>query len=190
MLYLTLFLEFFKVGLFALGGGLAALPFLQDLIEKYGWITAEELLNMIAISESTPGAIGINTATFIGYNTAGLMGAIIATIGLVFPSLIIISIIAHYFKSFNEHPLVESAFSGIRPAVAALIASAAYELSRGELFYPQNLTFEINNLKFSDLLNYKALLLLIFIFTGIRVFKKHPIFYIIAAALIGILFKF
>jgi chromate transporter len=187
MIYLTLFLEFFKVGLFALGGGLAALPFLQDLIVKYGWMTAEELLNMIAISESTPGAIGINTATFIGFNTAGITGGIIATAGLAAPSIIIITIIAHYFRKFNQHPLVESAFSGIRPAVAGLIASAAFELARGGIFQLQNLQLNGSLLKFFD---YKSLFLLLIIFAAIRKFKKHPIIYISTAALIGIIFKF
>jgi chromate transporter len=187
MIYLTLFLEFFKVGLFALGGGLAALPFLQDLIVKYGWMTAEELLNMIAISESTPGAIGINTATFIGYNTAGIAGGIIATTGLAAPSIIIITIIAHYFREFNQHPLVESAFSGIRPAVAGLIASAAFELARGGIFNLEQLQLNNNLLQFFD---YKSLLLLVIIFAAIRKYKKHPIIYIISVALIGIIFKF
>lgn len=187
MIYLTLFLEFFKVGLFALGGGLAALPFLQDLIIKYGWMTSEELLNMIAISESTPGAIGINTATFVGYNTAGIFGGIIATVGLAAPSIIIISIIAHYFREFNQHPLVESAFSGIRPAVAGLIASAAFELARGGIFNLEQL--QLNNNLF-EFFNYKSLLLLLIVFAAIRKFKKHPIVYIISAALIGIIFKF
>jgi len=187
MIYLILFLEFFKVGLFALGGGLAALPFLQDLIVKYGWMTAEELLNMIAISESTPGAIGINTATFIGYNTSGPAGGIIATMGLAAPSIIIIIIIAHYFQKFNQHPLVESAFSGIRPAVAGLIASAAFELANGSLFQLNKLQIN-NNIK--DFFDYKSLLLLIIIFISIRIFKKHPVIYIAAAAVTGIIFKF
>lgn len=187
MIYLILFLEFFKVGLFALGGGLAALPFLQDLIIKYGWMTAEELLNMIAISESTPGAIGINTATFIGFNTTGIAGGIVATIGLATPSIIIIIIIAHFFQKFNEHPLVKSAFSGIRPAVAGLIASAAFELSNGGIFELDKLQLNNNIKHFFD---YKSLLLLIIIFVSIRKFKKHPIVYIASAALIGIIFKF
>lgn len=187
MIFITLFLEFFKVGLFALGGGLAALPFLQDLIEKYGWMTAQELLNMIAVSESTPGAIGINTATFIGYNTAGIAGGITATVGLAAPSIIIITIIAHYFKKFNQHPLVESAFSGIRPAVAGLIASAAFELARGGIFNLDNLELNDNLIKLFD---YKSLILLIIIFAAVRKFKKHPIIYIITAAVIGIIFKF
>lgn len=187
MLYLILFFEFFKVGLFALGGGLAALPFLQDLIIKYGWMSGKELLNMIAISESTPGAIGINTATFIGYNTAGIPGGIIATAGLAAPSIIIITIIAHYFKKFNQHPLVKSAFSGIRPAVAGLIASAAFELAQGGLLNLSNLNFNKNFLSYFDL---KSLILLIIIFAAVRIFKKHPIIYITAAAFIGVLFKF
>lgn len=187
MIYLIMFLEFFKVGLFALGGGLAALPFLQDLIIKYGWISSEELLNMIAVSESTPGAIGINTATFIGYNTALIPGSITATAGLAAPSIIIIVIIAHYFKKFNKHPLVESAFTGIRPAVAGLIASAAFELSKGEIFNELNFNLNENILQ---LINLKAFILFIIIFVTIRRFNKHPIIYIISAALIGIIFKY
>jgi chromate transporter len=187
MIYIIIFLEFFKVGLFALGGGLAALPFLQDLIAKYGWITSEELLNMIAVSESTPGAIGINTATFIGYNTTGIPGAITATAGLAAPSIIIIVIIAHYFQRFNEHRIVKSAFSGIRPAVAGLIASAAFELSRGEIFILENFRFNSKIISFLDL---KAFSLFIIIFIAVRKYQKHPIIYIITAALIGIIFKY
>ena len=89
MIYLTLYLEFFKIGLFSVGGGLATLPFLQELVYKYGWITSEELLNMIAISESTPGPIGINTATFVGNTTAGVLGGVVATLGIITPSIII-----------------------------------------------------------------------------------------------------
>ncbi|MCC3144020.1 chromate transporter [Halanaerobium sp. Z-7514] len=187
MIYIILFLEFFKVGLFALGGGLAALPFLQELIVKYGWISSEELLNMIAVSESTPGAIGINTATFIGYNTAGIGGGIIATLGLAAPSIIIISLIAHYFKEFNNHPLVKSAFVGIRPAVAGLIASAAFQLSRGQIFHFEKLNAD---LEIFNVLDLKGFILFLLIFLAIRKFKKHPIIYIITAALIGIIFKF
>ena len=117
MIFLKLYLVFFKIGLFAIGGGLATLPFLQELVEQYGWITSQDLLDMIAISESTPGPIGINSATFVGYKTAGLLGGIIATLGLVTPSVIIIMIIAHYFMKFSEQPVIRSAFYGLRPAV-------------------------------------------------------------------------
>jgi len=187
LIYLIIFFEFFKVGLFALGGGLAALPFLQELITKYGWMTSAELLNMIAVSESTPGAIGINTATFIGYNTTGIWGAITAAVGLAAPSIIIIVIIAHFFQMFNEHPLVKSAFIGIRPAVAGLIASAAFELSKGEIFAAEN--FSLNK-EIISLINLKAFLLFIIIFIAVRKYQRHPIIYIITAAIIGIIFKY
>ena len=95
MIYLRLFIAFFKIGLFAVGGGLATIPFLQELIHRYGWVTSQELVNMIAISESTPGPIGVNMATYVGFETAGIWGAIIATTGLVTPSVIIIMLIAH-----------------------------------------------------------------------------------------------
>ena len=100
MICLQLFYEFFKIGLFAIGGGLATIPFLQQLIGKYGWFTSEELVNMIAISESTPGAIGVNMATYVGFQTYGILGAVVSTVGLTAPSVIVIIIIAHYFKRF------------------------------------------------------------------------------------------
>src|SRR5699024_7366077 len=109
MIYINLFLIFFKIGLFSIGGGLATLPFLQELANNYNWISSEELIDMIAISESTPGPIGINTATFVGYKAAGIFGGIVTTLGIVTPSIIIIIIIAHYFKRFNEKPLVQGA---------------------------------------------------------------------------------
>ena len=105
MIYFKLFLVFFRIGLFAVGGGLATLPFLQEIVHKYGWITTEELMDMIAISESTPGPIGINTATFVGNKTAGLLGGTVATLGIVTPSIVIIVIIAHYFLSLVKGPL-------------------------------------------------------------------------------------
>lgn len=187
MIYIILFLEFFKIGLFSLGGGLATLPFLQELIVKYAWITHTELLNMIAVSESTPGPIGVNTATFVGYNTAGIFGGVVATMGLAAPSIIIIIIIAHYFTKFNEHPLVEGAFLGIRPAVTGLIAFVAFELGKGELFNLQQFSLNKEILNF---LNLKSIILFIILFYLINKYKKHPIFYIILAAVIGIVFNY
>ncbi|MFW6015751.1 MAG: chromate transporter [Halanaerobiales bacterium] len=186
MIYIILYLEFFKIGLFSIGGGLATLPFLQELAAKYGWITSEELLNMIAISESTPGPIGVNTATFVGYNTAGIPGGLIATIGLATPSIIIIAIIAHYFMKFNEHQLVQGAVLGVRPAVTGLIASVAFELGKDHLFNPQYFTLN----EFFKLFNFKALLFFAILFYLIYKYEKHPILYITAAAVIGIIFKF
>ena len=114
-IFLTLFLEFFKVGLFAVGGGLATIPFLYEMSAKTGWFTYEELANMIAVSESTPGPMGINMATYVGFETSGILGSICATIGLVTPSVIIILIIAKALQAFLSNRYVDAAFYGIRP---------------------------------------------------------------------------
>jgi len=187
MIYLKLFTVYFRIGLFSIGGGLATLPFLQEIVHKYGWITTEELLNMIAISESTPGPIGINTATFVGYNTAGVLGGLIATLGLVAPSIIIIAIIAHYFSRFSEEHLVKSAFYGIRPAVAGLIGAAGFEVARVALLNEEAFTL---TKRLGDLFDLKGVLLFILMFYLIRKFNKHPISYIVLAAFIGIVFSF
>ena len=118
MIYLILAYEFFKIGLFSIGGGMATLPFLMDLTNKYDWFTVSELTNMVAISESTPGPVGINMATYAGYNAAGVPGA----------ALIIIVLIAKFLENFSENKNVKAAFYGIRPAVAALIGYAVWEL--------------------------------------------------------------
>lgn len=187
MIYFKLFLVFFRIGLFAVGGGLATLPFLQEIVHKYGWITTEELMDMIAISESTPGPIGINTATFVGNKTAGLLGGTVATLGIVTPSIVIIVIIAHYFSKFSERPIVKSAFSGIRPAVSGLIGAAGFEVAKIALLSIDS--YKINkNIK--DLLNFKEIVFFIIIFYLIRRLNKHPISYILVAAVVGILFKF
>ena len=124
-LLIQLFLEFFKIGLFAVGGGLATIPFLHQLAEKYTWFTVETLVDMIAISESTPGAMGVNMATYTGFTTAGIPGSLVATLGLVLPSIVIIIIIAHFLKQFSDSPVVKAIFTGLKPAVAALILCAA-----------------------------------------------------------------
>ena len=128
MIYLTLAFEFFKIGLFSVGGGMATLPFLMDLTEKYDWFTASELANMVAISESTPGPVGINMATYAGYQAAGIPGALIATLSLTAPALVIIVLIARFLENFSENPTVKAVFYGIRPTVAALIGYAVWEL--------------------------------------------------------------
>lgn len=182
MIYLLIFAEFFKIGLFSIGGGLATLPFLYHLADTYSWITSEELLNMIAVAESTPGPIGINTATFVGYQTGGFLGGIVATMGIVTPSIIIIVVIAYYFMKFSEQPTVRAGFNGIRPAVVGLIAAAGYEVVKISLLNTEHF---IDTLDFFSLLNYKALILFSsMLFISFR-FKKHPIIYIIIGGLIG-----
>ena len=187
MIYLELFFVFFRIGLFSIGGGLATLPFLQDLVDKYHWLSSGELIDMIAISESTPGPIGINTATFVGFKGAGLLGGITTTLGLVSPSIIIIILIAHYFKRFNEKPLVQGAFLGIRPAVAGLIGSVCFEIIKISILNLEEFSISGNILA---LFNFKETLLFGIILYLIYKYEKHPIVYISGAAIVGIVFKF
>ena len=129
MLYLQLFWEFFKTGLFAVGGGLATLPFLQDMADRTGWFTHAQLADMLAVSESTPGPIGVNMATYVGFTTGGIGGALVATIGLVTPSVIVILIVAAFLKAFRDSKWVSAAFYGLRPASTALVAAAGISVA-------------------------------------------------------------
>lgn len=187
MIYLQLFFEFFKVGLFAVGGGLATLPFLTDIAIKTGWYTTDELIDMVAISQSTPGPIGINMATSVGYKTGGILGGVIATLGLVVPAIIIIVIVAHYLNRFRQNKNVQSAFYGLRPASTALIAGAGISVVKLSL-----LTLDKYNLsgKIIDMINIKGVILAVILLFLTNKFNKHPVFYIAGAAIIGIVFKF
>lgn len=187
MIYLKLYLEFFKIGLFSIGGGLATLPFLQQIIHKYGWISSVELLDMIAISESTPGPIGINMSTFVGNKTGGIIGGIIATMGIVTPSIIIIIIIAYYFAQFSEEHIVKSSFYGIRPAVAGIIGAAGFEIAKISIL---NISRYVESHKILQIIDIKGIILFSIMFFLINRYKKHPIIYIIAAAFIGVIFKY
>ena len=172
MIYITLFLEFFKIGIFSIGGGLATLPFLQKLVDKYEWLSSQELIDLIAIAESTPGPIGINAATYMGYKTAGLLGGVVATLGIVVPAVIIVSIIAHYFMKFNEHVLVKSAFYGLRPAVTGMIAAAGFQVAVVSFFNTGN-SIHFSNLinQIYDFINIKEIILFIVIFYLLRSIK-------------------
>lgn len=191
MIYIQLFYEFFKTGLFAIGGGMATLPFLYDMADKTGWFTAAQLSDMIAISESTPGPIGVNMATYVGYTTGGVIGGIIATIGLITPSIIIIIIIALFLKSFRENKYVDAAFYGLRPASTGLIAAAGSTVVMLTLF-KLDLFKQTGNI--INLFDWKALVLavIIFILTNyVKVTKKlHPVVFIAGSAILGILFGF
>lgn len=171
--------EFFKTGLFAVGGGLATVPFLYEMGKKFGWFTIEMLSTMVGVSESTPGPIGVNMATYVGYTVAGFLGAIIATLSLVAPTIIVISIIAKYFQRFKDSKLVKNIFAGLKPAVVAFIAMACLSLLSSTLFVN---TFNIN---------WKCLVLFIGLFIFNQKYPKHhPIVIIVSAAIIGIVFKF
>mgnify|MGYP000291193981 FL=1 len=126
---LLLFYEFAKVGLFSVGGGLATVPFLQSMGEKTGWFTNAQLSTMIAVSESTPGPMGVNMATYVGYSISGIPGAIIATLGLITPSIAVIIIIAGFLQKFRQSKTVDAVFYGLRPASTALIASAGLSVA-------------------------------------------------------------
>lgn len=183
MTYLTLFLEFFKTGLFAIGGGMATLPFLFELT-KYGWYTEAELMDMIAVAESTPGPIGVNMATYAGFSAGGVLGAIIATIGLVMPSVIIVILVYKVLQKFRNSPLVENGFYGLRPAVAGLIIVACSELFR--------LSVLKADIKWAwdGIFQLKPLLLFIVLGVASYKFKKlHPIVFILIGAVAGILLK-
>lgn len=187
MILLQIFGEFFMTGLFSIGGGLATIPFLYSLGERTGWFTSGDVMNMLAISESTPGAIGVNMATYVGYTISGIPGGIIATLGLVAPSIIIILIIARLLKQFRENSIVQGALYGLRPASTALIAAAAWTVIAETLL---NLSgFQLSNGVLS-LFNINAIILAIILFAAMKFTKFHPVIYIAAAAAIGIIFGF
>ncbi len=183
MIFLVLFFEFFKIGLFAIGGGMATVPFLMELAERYPWFTPSELANMIAISESTPGPIGINMATYAGFNAAGFVGALCATFSLIAPSLIIIIIIAKFMSDFSENKYVKGAFTGIRPMIAALIGYAVWQIAI--------ITFA--DTSGPDIIfHYDAaiicvILLLLFHWKPVK--NLHPIIWIAVGAVLGIVFQ-
>ncbi len=191
MILLRLFFEFFKTGLFAVGGGMATLPFLYDISARTGWYTTEMLADMIAVSESTPGPIGVNMATYVGYVTAGIPGAIIATLGLITPSVIVILLIARALKAFHENPYVEAAFYGLRPCSVGLIAAAGFLVVKLALFNTE--LYQASG-KLLDLFDFKAIALAAVLLVCTRYVKKlkglHPIFFILASAVVGIVFAF
>ena len=184
---LRLMYEFFKTGLFSVGGGLATLPFLYEMSDKTGWFSHADIADMIAISESTPGAIGINMSTYAGYKTAGLAGGVLATLALATPSVIIILIIAKFLNKFRENPHVEGAFYGLRPASIAMITAAGLNVAKVALV---NLTaFEASG-NIADLFLPKALILAVLIFIGQKKLKWSPIVFLAISAVIGVVLKF
>lgn len=186
MVYLELFWEFLKIGLFTIGGGLAALPYLYELAGRHDWFTASQVTDMVAIAESTPGPIGVNASTFAGYQAGGIPGGVVATIGFAIPGLIISLIIAKFLAAFHEKPLVKNAFYGLRPAVTALIASAGIQLMLNVFLTGWDREWATLLTAF----DIKAIVLFFIAFFTIWKWNKHPIIYIAAAAAIGIIFKF
>lgn len=190
MIYLMLFYEFFKTGLFAVGGGMATLPFLDAMALKTGWFTQAQLIDMIAISESTPGPIGVNMATYVGFTTAGPLGSIIATLGLIAPSIIVILIIAKFLSKFKDSPIVKSVFYSLRPTSTALIAAAGVPVIMLSLTNSDKFKASGSIL---DFFNFGAIVLAIILFVltnKVKATKKlHPVVFIAASAILGIIFS-
>ena len=186
--------QFFKTGLFAIGGGLATIPFLYEMSDLMGWFSHEDILNMLAVSESTPGAIGINMATYCGYTTAGILGGIFATLALCAPSIIIILIIARMLKKFRENRFVDGAFKFLRPTSTALIAAAGLNVLLIVFFDVEEVTFSMIN-KLGEVFTHVnwiavCIFIVLLIVMNLKPLKKvHPIFFIAASAVLGIVFQ-
>jgi chromate transporter len=176
MIYLALYWEFFKIGLFAVGGGLATVPFLYQLSYRTAWFAATDIVNMFAVAEVTPGPIGINMATFAGYNIAGAWGSLAATAGIVTPPLLIVILIAGVLQKFTDNKYVVCAFKGALAAVCALISVSVLQIVGAALDL--------------QLLNIKALIFFIVLFLAIRKYKAHPFLYICLSAVAGLFIKF
>ena len=196
MIYLRLFWEFFKTGLFAIGGGMATLPFLHDIGEATGWFTQAQLMNMLAVSESTPGPMGVNMATYVGFHIGsaselgalgGIVGAVVATLGLITPSIIVILIIAGFLQKFRHSRTVEAVFSGLRPASTALITAAGLSVA----FSVFTVAGDLSPNSFPAI-SWPSLLLAVAVFVGMKwtpLKKLHPIVFILASAVAGILLQ-
>ena len=181
-IYLQLYWEFFKTGLFAIGGGMATLPFLKDIGASTGWYTYSDLMNMLAVSESTPGPIGINMATYVGYVSAGIPGSIIAPLGLVTPAVIIILLVSKILNTLWQNPKVKGLFYALRPASVGLIGAAAFSVCAVSLFSTEQ----------GLVLHWPSILLFGIMLTAMNLpkLKELPsVFFIAVAAVVGIVFQ-
>ena len=180
---LIMCLEFFKTGLLSIGGGLATLPFLYEMADKYPWFTRAQLSDMIAVSESTPGPIGVNMSTYAGYMVAGIPGAILATFSLVLPSIIVIILVAKFLQKFQSSVLVQRGLGGLRPASVGLVAAAGWGILEIAL------SLDIGG-AVASWLDWKCVVLML-ILAVLYHFKKkwHPIVFIAMGATAGVVLK-
>lgn len=183
MMWLQMFWEFFKAGLFAVGGGLATLPFLYDISQRTGWFSAEDIANMIAISESTPGPLGVNMATYAGFQAVGMPGGIYTTLSLTAPAIIIISLVYTVLKKYRESDTLSRIFYGLRPASTALIAAAGLGVAKIALL---DLPLFAETGSLSTLFRWPSLILALVIYAALVKFRWHPIIYIAISAAAGI----
>ncbi len=191
MILLQLFWEFLKIGLFSVGGGMATLPFLYDLSDSTGWFTYAQLADMLAVSESTPGPVGINMATYVGYTVGGFGGAVLATLGTILPGTVIVLIIASMLDKFRGNKYVDAAFYGLRPASTGLIAAAGVSVVGIALLNTE--LYAVTG-KLTDLVSIKAVALAAVLWVLTNVVKPtkklHPVVFIAASAVVGIAFSF
>lgn len=197
MILCKLFWEFCKTGLFAIGGGMATVPFLREIADKTGWFTAGQLADMIAVSESTPGPLGVNMATYVGYTVGstqlgspwmGIVGAVAATLGLIFPSIVIVLCISFFLKRFRTSTLVDAALYGLRPASVALISAAGVEIVLFAILRVDSI-YQIGAAQ----LSWKSVALAAGVYAGTNLIPKlkklHPIWFILLSAIVGIILK-
>ena len=191
MTILRLWWEFFKIGMFSVGGGMATLPFLYNMADRTGWFSYDQIADMLAVSESTPGPIGINMATYTGFTTAGFWGSLAATLGMITPGIIIVLLIVAGLDRFRRNKYVEAAFYGLRPASTGLIAAAGVLVVEIALL---NLDVFRESKKVFDIFNYKAIILAVLLLVLTRWFKPtkklHPVVFIAFSAVVGIVFSF
>lgn len=182
MIYLELFLTFLKIGAFTFGGGYAMLPLMQQEVLANSWMSEEELLNFIAVAESTPGPVAINMATYIGMETGGLLGAMVSTFGVVLPSFVIIMLVAKFYAKYSNSFIVKNCLTGLRPVVVGLIASAILSLGAG-VFFPNGITnIGITSFDYGFFCSVGIFTLIVFL-----AFKKvSPIILILTSAVLGI----
>lgn len=184
MTYLWLALEFFKTGLFSIGGGLATLPYLMEMSQNHpDWFSLDQLMNMIAISESTPGPIGINMATYVGFHVGGVLGALVASFALVLPSYIVVLIVVRLLDRFRTNRRISGGLEGLRPAVTGLIAAAGYSVLWASLFHTVDGALQFQ---------WIALILFLCLFTATQIAplkRIHPIFYILVGAILGVVLQ-
>jgi chromate transporter len=177
-LFLVL-VTFCRIGLFAVGGGLATLPFLFEIADNSDWLSREAVGNMLAVAQSLPGAIGVNLAAYTGFRHLGIPGAYLAALGLIFPSIVVITIVAKMLKAFKESVIVQRLFNGFRPAAAGLLSAAGFGAITLSLYNPGAPIWY-------ELIRWREAVLFLLIFILVFKFKKHPIVYILAAGAAGV----
>jgi len=188
MIYLKLFFSFFKIGLFSFGGGYAMIPLIQKEIEINGWLSASEFIDIISVSEMTPGPIAVNTATFVGYKTAGFLGGLVSTLGVSLPSLILILVVSGFFFRMQSKPANIMIFYGVRPAVTGLITAAAIFVAETAFLKSEAVGAQLMHIISKPLssIDFGGIIILVLSLVALVKFKLHPILTIIGAGVAGV----